>query len=170
MINIGPLKGKIRILDPTIRREPRTVRRLTTGAIMKPAETTITTTMVTGLSSQEKDDLGQNPGTEKPNEIRLQIVGTTDSDPDHLHQIEVGVIFRKGEEALTDPIPETEMTKGTIDENPALGTIIVLGPIPDPDTTDNRDPDPKVDTTPETLTEEEVDLVQTTSELMTSEV
>ena len=77
---------------------------------------------------------------------------------------------KKGEEALTDPILGTEMTKGTIDENPVLVTIIVLGPIPDPDTTDNRDPDPKVDTTPETLTEEEVDLVQTTSELMTSEV
>ena len=170
MINIGPLKGKIRILDPTIRREPRTVRRLTTGATMRPAEMTITTTMVTGLSSQEKDDPGQNPGTEKPNEIRLQIVGTTDSDPDHLHQIEVGVMNKKGEEALTDPILGTEMTKRTIDENPVLVTIIVLGPIPDPDTTDNRDPDPKVDTTPETLTEEEVDLVQTTSELMTLEV
>ena len=137
---------------------------------MRLAGMTITTTMVTGLSSQEKDGPGQNPGTEKPNEIRLQIVGTTDRDRDHLHQIEVGVIFRKGEEALTNPIPETEMTKGTIDENPALGTIIVLGPIPDPDTMDNRDPDPKGDTTPETLTEEEVDLVQTTSELMTLEV
>ena len=170
MINIGPLKGKIRILDPTIRTEPRTVRRLTTEAIMRLAGMTITTTMVTGLSSQEKDGPGQNPGTEKPNEIRLQIVGTTDRDRDHLHQIEVGVIFRKGEEALTNPIPETEMTKGTIDENPALGTIIVLGPIPDPDTMDNRDPDPKGDTTPETLTEEEVDLVQTSSELMTLEV